>query len=168
MTIQEKINEVAGQVEELAKLASETRKTARAAKNTKSAKSAGAKSVKNTLEAAAEMPADGELARAAQGVRQLGHEWMETNAHARAAAVVLGLVEEDYDPKLATMFIRECVQFRQYGELKRKENSGTALLFRMLTMPEYAALVQLLLEESGSLGYVPEDGTAPEMAADGK
>lgn len=166
MTIQEKIDEVVGQVQDLVTQAADARKTARAAKGTKSAKSTGAKSVKKTLDTAADMPTAGDLEITLSGVKELGYEWLETNAHARAAAIVLGMVAETYSPTMASRFIRECVELKQYGELKRKEASGSAYLFKLLTMPEYAALIQMLLEDSGSLGYVPDDGTAPEEAAD--
>ena len=98
MTIQEKIDEVVGQVQDLVTQAADARKTARAAKGTKSAKSTGAKSVKKTLDTAADMPTAGDLESTLSGVKQLGNEWIETNAHARAAAIVLGI-----DP-LTSMF----------------------------------------------------------------
>ena len=166
MTIQEKIDEVVGQVKELITQAAEARKTARAAKGTKTAKTTGTKSVKKTLDTAADMPTNGDLESTLSGVMLLGNEWLETNAHARAAAIVLGMIAETYSPEMASRFIRECVDLKQYGELKRKETVGSAYLFKLITMPEYAALVQLLLEDSGMLGYTPKDGTAPEEAAD--
>ena len=169
MTIQEKIDEVVGQVEELVTQAANARKAARAAKSTKTAKTAGAKSVKMTLDTASDMPTNGDLESTLSGVIQLGNEWLEMNAHARAAAIVLGMVAETYSPMMASRFIRECVDLKQYGELKRKETIGSAYLFKLLTMPEYAALIQMLLEDSGALGYLPEDGTAePEADADEK
>lgn len=166
MTIQEKIDEVVGQVKELTTQAANTRKAARTAKGTKTAKATGAKSVKKTLDTAADMPTNGDLESTLSGVIQLGNEWLEMNAHARAAVIVLGMVAETYSPMMASRFIRECVDLKQYGELKRKETVGSAYLFNILTMPEYAALIQMLLEDSGTLGYTPKDGTASEEAAD--
>lgn len=87
---------------------------------------------------------------AADRVRDLGFQWRSTSAHLRAATIVMGLSDAGFGPDMIRRFVTECVELKQFGELKAKEMAGSYLLFKLAPLPVYAQLVDLLLTEDES------------------
>lgn len=102
---------------------------------------------------------------AADRVRDLGFQWRSTSAHLRAATIVMGLSDAGFGPDLIRRFITECVELKQFGELKAKEMAGSYLLFKLAPLPVYARLVDLLLTEDDGGGPEPEETKEPEAPA---
>ena len=91
---------------------------------------------------------EGDKERILNGVKELGFRWQEANAHGRAACVMMGLIDGRYSEELSGRFIHECVQFQQFDELETKETAGSYYLFRMVPMPVYAALIDMLMVQA--------------------
>ena len=92
------------------------------------------------------------------GVKELGFQWQEANAYGRAMTILMGLIEEGYNPELKTRFLHECMSMGLYDELQRKEVSGSYLTFRTISMPDFAALIDMLMVQAidnGAGVYVP-------------
>lgn len=102
---------------------------------------------------------------AADRVRDLGFQWRSTSAHLRAATIVMGLSDAGYGPDMIRRFITECVELKQFGELKAKEMAGSYLLFKLAPLPVYARLVDLLLTEDNGGEPEPEETKEPEAQA---
>ena len=129
MTIQEKIDEIVRSVE--------------------TAIGAGGDESKGGVPALS-LVSDEERSEIMDGVRELGHQWQETNAHARAMLVALGLIARKYPTEYAVRFVRECTELNQFGELKKMEDEGSTFLLRMIPLPIYAALVSLIMTQQVS------------------
>ena len=96
------------------------------------------------------------------GVKELGFQWQEANAHGRAACILMGLIDGHYNPDLCRRFVKECVELKQFDELQAKENAGSVYNFRMIPMPYYAALIDLLMVqaiEDGAGEYQEKSGS---------
>ena len=94
------------------------------------------------------------------GVKELGFQWQEANAHGRAACILLGLIDGNYPAHLKTQFIEECLQLKQLDELAQKEMTGSYYTFKTIPMPLYAGLIDLLMVQAieGDAGvYNPRD-----------
>ena len=89
-----------------------------------------------------------EKAQILDGVKALGFQWQEANAHGRAACILLGLLDGHYSPDLMVKFVRECVELKQFDELSAKEIAGSYFTFKKIPMPEYAALIDLLMVQA--------------------
>ena len=92
------------------------------------------------------------------GVKELGFQWQEANAYGRAMTILMGLIEEGYSPELKTRFLHECMSMGLYDELQRKEVSGSYQTFRTISMPDFAALIDMLMVQAidnGAGVYVP-------------
>lgn len=110
---------------------------------------------------------EGDKDRILNGVKDLGFQWQEANAHGRAECILLGLVAEKYTNPLKIQFINECLSLKQFDELQAKEKSGSAFLFGQIPMELYAALIDLLMVQAieGKAGVYQEsreDGTGAE------
>ena len=101
---------------------------------------------------------EGDKERILNGVKELGFNWQEANAHGRAACVLLGLIDDKYPVELARRFVGECVQLKQFEELQTKETEGSYYTFKMIPMPLYAALIDLLMVQAieGKAGVFQE------------
>lgn len=82
------------------------------------------------------------------GVKDLGFQWQKSNAHGRASCVLFGLIDKGYSGEVLVRFVRECVQMKQMDEIQKKEVEGSYYTFRLLPMPEYAALIDLLMVQA--------------------
>lgn len=78
-------------------------------------------------------------------VEELGFQWQQANAHARAMTVCAAVMAgEKFDPERTTE-----------EELQRLEGIGSNALIQTVSMPVYAGLVQAFLPEPGP--YEPDD-----------
>jgi hypothetical protein len=101
------------------------------------------------------------------GVKELGFRWQEAIAHARAATVALGLTAGYYPGHLKEQFVRECLALKQFDELRKKESTGSAYLFKQVPMTVYAELVDLLMVQQieGHAGeYAENEQEEPDDA----
>lgn len=119
---------------------------------------------------------DGDREYILNGVKEIGFKWQEANAHGRAACILMGLIGDHYNPDLCRRFVKECVELKQFDELQTKESSGSAFCLKMIPMPYYAALIDLLMvqaieDDAGeyqekSEGKEPEE--SPQKKTDAK
>lgn len=93
------------------------------------------------------------------GIKEMGWQWQIQFAHRRAAGVLAGMARESYPAYLRGQFIRECVNLKQYEELRQKEERGAAFLQSQLTDAEYEMLVDMLMKQAidGAAGIYLED-----------
>ena len=108
---------------------------------------------------------EGDREHILNGVKELGFQWQEANAHGRAACILMGLIDGHYNPDLCRRFVKECVELKQFDELQAKENAGSVYNFRMIPMPYYAALIDLLMVQAidgGAGEYVEKTETEEE------
>ena len=96
--------------------------------------------------------------RIENGVMDLGFQWQRANAFGRALCILLGLMRENYTQQLKVQFINECLDFKQFDELQKKENTGGAYALGQIQIPLFIQLVDLLAAQAikGEAGLLPD------------
>ena len=76
---------------------------------------------------------------AKSAMEELGYQWQQTNAHAKAGSIIMGMMATGEELKIPL----------DPEQLQRLETAGCDALFKTIPMPVYTDLIMHLLPQPG-------------------